>query len=59
MGSGLVELYESCQLMPASLCVNQAPHLLQPRYSRPHHEIDRRLAAEERIIVRLRDPVVR
>ncbi len=59
VGSGLVELYKSCQSVPASLRVDQAPHLLQPRYSRPHHVIDRRLAAEERIIIRLRDPAVR
>jgi hypothetical protein len=28
VGSGLVELYESCQLVPASLRVDEAPHLL-------------------------------
>lgn len=59
VGSGLVELYEACQSVPASLRVNQAPHLLQPRYPRPHHVIDRGLAAEKRIIIRLGDPVVR
>jgi len=57
--SGLVELCEFCQLVPAPFRVDQAPHLLQSRYSCPHHEIDRRLAAEERIIVRLRRPAIR
>jgi hypothetical protein len=59
VGSGLVELYQSCQSVPASLRVDEAPHLMESRYSGPHHEIDRRLAAEERIIVWLRDPAVR
>lgn len=59
MGSDLVELFESCQSVPASLGVEQTPHLLQSRYSCPYHEIDRHLAAEERIIIRLRHPTVR
>ena len=59
MGSSLFELYELRQSVPASFRVDQAPHLLQPRYSGPHHVIDRRLAAEKEIVIRLRNPAVR
>src|ERR1700719_594189 len=47
------------QSVSTPLRVDQASHLLQPRYSGPHHEIDGRLAAEKEIVIRLRNPAVR
>lgn len=55
----LVKLYKFRQSVSAQLRVDEASHLLQPWYSRTHHEVERRLATEERIIIRLRDPAVR
>jgi len=59
MGSSLVELYQLRQSMPTPLRVDQASHLLQPRYSGPDHVIDGRLTAEKEIVVRLRNPAIR
>jgi hypothetical protein len=45
--------------MPTPLRVDQASHLLQPRYSGPDHVIDGRLTAEKEIVVLLRNRAIR
>jgi hypothetical protein len=45
--------------VPTPFSINQASHLLQPWDSGPDYVINRHLATEKNIVIRLRNPAVR